>query len=59
MPSRTEKQKKFMTIASHDPEFAKKNKIPVAVAKEYHAADKKLDAKKKSQTKMNHNTRHH
>lgn len=41
MPSKSEQQKRFMTIASHDKEFAERNNIPQEVAKEFHEADKK------------------
>lgn len=41
MPSTSEKQKRFMQAAAHNPKFAKRADIPVSVAKEYVAADKK------------------
>lgn len=41
MPSTSEKQKRFMQAAAHNPEFAKKAGIPQSVAKEYAAADKR------------------
>jgi hypothetical protein len=44
MPSTSDKQKKFMAAAAHNPAFAKKAGIPVKVAKEFNAAD---SAKKK------------
>jgi hypothetical protein len=48
MPSKSLKQKKFMSAASHSPKFAKKAGIPVKVAKEFHNADKgKYGHKKK------------
>jgi hypothetical protein len=40
MPSKSDKQRRFMAAAAHDPKFAKRVGIPVAVAKEYNAADK-------------------
>jgi len=40
MPSSTDKQARFMEIAAHSPEFAKKVGVPVAVAKEFNQADK-------------------
>lgn len=46
MPSSSEKQKKLMTIAAHDKEFAKKVGVPQKVAKEFHEADKKKAASK-------------
>lgn len=39
MPSKSEKQKRTMQAAAHNPAFAKKVGIPVKVAKEYAAAD--------------------
>lgn len=41
MPSKTEKQAKFMRAAAHDPKIAAKAGIPQKVAKEFVAADKK------------------
>jgi len=35
MPATTEKQKKFMDAAAHNPAFAKKVGVPVKVAKEF------------------------
>ena len=46
MPSKSKKQARFMAIAAHDADFAKKNHIPQDVAKEYHAADKAAQAAK-------------
>lgn len=47
MPSRSDKQRRFMQIAAQDEEFAAKNNISQKVAKEFHAADKKLEEVKK------------
>lgn len=44
MPSVSDKQRKFMAAAAHNPEFAKQAGISTSVAKEFHEADK---AKKK------------
>lgn len=44
MPSTSEKQKRFMSAAAHNPEFAKKAGISQSVAKEFNDADQ---AKKK------------
>ena len=44
MPSKSDKQKKLMQAAAHNPAFAKKVGVPVKVAKEFNAAD---TAKKK------------
>ena len=39
MPSKSDKQKKFMAAAANNPKFAKKAGIPQKVAKEYHKKD--------------------
>ena len=41
MPSKSAKQKRLMQAAAHNPEFARKAGVPVKVAKEFVAADKK------------------
>jgi len=46
MPSKSEKQKKFMAAACHDEEFAKKNHIDQEVACEFFEADKQEEKKK-------------
>lgn len=40
MPSKTPKQKKFMSAAAHNPDFAKKAGISSKVAQEFHNADR-------------------
>lgn len=40
MPSTTEKQRRFMAAAAHDPAIAKQAGIPQSVAKEFNQADK-------------------
>ena len=40
MPSVSEKQKRFMDAAAHNPAFAKKVGVPTKVAKEFSKADK-------------------
>ena len=40
MPSTSDKQRRFMAMAAHNPEFAKKAGIPQSVAQEYNQADK-------------------
>lgn len=40
MPSKSTKQRKFMSAAAHSPKFAKKAGIPQSVAKEFHNADR-------------------
>ena len=42
MPSKSRKQHRTMQAAAHSPEFAKKVGIPVSVAKDFVAADKKV-----------------
>ena len=46
MPSKSDKQKKFMAAAAHNPAFAKKAKIEPKVAKEFNKADMKKKKKK-------------
>lgn len=41
MPSKSKAQKKLMQAAAHNPDFARKVGVPVRVAKEFAAADKK------------------
>jgi hypothetical protein len=40
MPSTSDKQRRTMAAAAHDPSFARKMHIPQSVAKEYNQADK-------------------
>lgn len=40
MPSQSSKQHRFMAAVAHNPEFAKKAGVPVAVGKEFVKADK-------------------
>jgi len=40
MPSTSDKQRRFMAAAAHDPKFAERNKIPMSVAKDFNQADK-------------------
>lgn len=40
MPTKSAAQKKLMQAAAHNPKFAKKSGVPVAVAKEYLDEDK-------------------
>lgn len=46
MPSKSEKQKRFMAAAANDPKFAKEAGIKRSVAKEFHEKDKKATKKK-------------
>lgn len=55
MPSRSEKQRRFMNIAAHDEEFAKKNHIDPKVAKEFHDADKKKEKQHMNSNSKNKN----
>ena len=41
MPSKSDKQRKFMAAAANNPKFAKKAGISQGVAQEFHQADKK------------------
>lgn len=52
MPSKSEKQKKFMRAAAHNPEFAEKAGIKQSVAKEFEDADEAKAKKKKPLSKM-------
>ena len=40
MPSSSDKQRRFMAAAAHNPEFAKAAGIPQSVAKDFNQADK-------------------
>jgi hypothetical protein len=40
MPSTSDKQRRFMAAAAHDPEFAKRVGIPQKVDREFNQADK-------------------
>ena len=51
MPSKSDKQHRFMEAAAHNPKFAAKNKIPQSVAKEFVEADKKRSVKDKIKTR--------
>lgn len=46
MPSKSPAQKRLMSAAAHNPKFAKKVGVPVKVAKEFNAADKRKAKKK-------------
>jgi hypothetical protein len=45
VPSKSDKQRKFMRAAANNPKFAKKAGIPQSVAREYAEADKMKDKK--------------
>lgn len=40
MPSTSDKQRRFMAAAAHDPKIAKRAGIPQSVAREFNQADK-------------------
>jgi len=40
MPSTSDKQRRFMAAAAHDPKFAERAGIPQSVAKDFNEADK-------------------
>jgi hypothetical protein len=46
MPAVSKKQERFMQAVAHSPKFAKKAGVPVKVAKEFVAEDKKRKAKR-------------
>ena len=46
MPAKSEKQKKLMDAAAHNPAFAKKVGIPTKVAKKFSRTSKGMDFKK-------------
>ena len=46
MPAKSEKQKRLMDAAAHNPAFAKKVGIPAKVAKEFSQASKGMTFKK-------------
>ena len=46
MPAKSEKQKKLMDAAAHNPEFAKKVGIPTKVAKKFSRTSKGMEFKK-------------
>lgn len=52
MPSKSEKQQKFMAAAAKSREFAEKVGINQGVAKEFHEADKRRDHSKCGYAKM-------
>jgi hypothetical protein len=47
MPSKTPAQKRLMQAAAHNPKFARKVGVPVDVAQEFTAADKRKARKRK------------
>ena len=50
MPATSEKQKKFMDAAAHNPKFAKAAGVPVSVAKEFSGASKGMKFGKDTNT---------
>ena len=50
MPAKSEKQKKFMDAAAHNPAFAKQAGVPVSVAKEFSGASKGMKFGKDTNT---------
>ena len=40
MPSTSDKQRRFMAAAAHDPKFAKRAGIPQSVARDFNQVDK-------------------
>ena len=41
VPSTSDKQRRFMAAAAHNPGFARKAGIPLSVAQEFHQADRR------------------
>ncbi len=52
MPSKSEKQRRFMQAAAHDAGFAKKAGIPQTVAKEFNNADQRMAPHKNGYLKL-------
>jgi hypothetical protein len=50
MPAKSEKQKRFMDAAAHNPKFAKAAGVPVSVAKEFSGASKGMKFGKDTNT---------
>lgn len=57
MPSVSDKQRRFMQAAAHNPEFARKADIPRSVAQEYVAADKRKAMARKLRETDNHQSK--
>ena len=53
MPSTSPKQARMMAGAAHNPKFAKKVGVPVAVAKEFNQADAKTGILRKKKKPLN------
>lgn len=47
MPSKSEAQRRLMAAAAHDPAFAKRVGVPMAVAREFNKADARKSNEKK------------
>lgn len=52
MPSKSEKQRRFMAAAAHSPEFASKVGIPQTVAEEFNQADQRMANEKHGYLKI-------
>lgn len=52
MPSKSEKQRRFMAAAAHDPAFSKKAGIPQSVAQEFNQADQRMAPHKHGYLKL-------
>jgi hypothetical protein len=52
MPSTSDKQRRFMAAAAHDPKFAKRNNIPMTVAEEFNRADTRREKLAKAMKDM-------
>ena len=51
MPSKSEKQRRFMAAAAHSKSFAKKAGVPQSVAKDFNQADKRRNVSHKGSSK--------
>ena len=51
MPSKSAKQRRFMQIAAHNPDFARKAGIAVSVAREFVRADQGILSKRRKRRK--------
>lgn len=55
MPSKSKKQARFMAMAAHDPDAAKRVGVPQSVAEEFNQADKGTGILKKKKKQNGEN----
>ena len=53
MPSKSPAQARMMAAVAHNPKFAKKVRVPVAVGKEFNQADAKTGILRRKKKKQN------